>query len=95
VLLQHPIDDKNAITDCSAKKEGRGGVSVPDRAARRLVQIVAQMRTRPAADEVKQFAAPAMMESLSKRSRKTGLRGPERMECYDISNTREEAVGVW
>jgi excinuclease ABC subunit C len=46
--------------------------------------------------KVKQFAAPAVMESALKEiQEKLGLpRLPERMECYDISNIQgKEAVG--
>jgi len=99
LLLQHPIDDKNAITDwLRQKRKGAVAISVPRQGSKKeLVQIVAQNAEQGLQQmKVKQFAAPAMMESALKEiQEKLGLpRSPERMECYDISNIQgKEAVG--
>ncbi len=99
LLLQHPIDDKNAITDwLRQRRKGAVAISVPRQGSKKeLVQIVAQNAEQGLQQmKVKQFAAPAMMESALKEiQEKLGLpRSPERMECYDISNIQgKEAVG--
>ena len=99
LLLQYPIDDKEAIRDwLKQKRNGAVSISVPRQGSKKeLVQIVIQNAEQGLKQmKVKQFAAPAAMESALKEiQEKLGLpRPPERMECYDISNIQgKEAVG--
>jgi excinuclease ABC subunit C len=99
LLLQYPIDDKDAIRDwLKQKRNGVVAISVPRQGSKKeLVQIVIQNAGQGLKQmKVKQFAAPAVMESaLREIQEKLGLpRLPERMECYDISNIQgKEAVG--
>ena len=99
LLLQYPIDDKEAIRDwLKQKRSGPVAISVPRQGSKKeLVRIVVQNAEQGLKQmKVKQFAAPTMMESALKEiQEKLGLpRPPERMECYDISNIQgKEAVG--
>jgi excinuclease ABC subunit C len=99
LLLQYPIDDKDAIGDwLRQKRKGAVAISVPRQGSKKeLVQIVARNAEQGLQQmKVKQFAAPAVMElALKEIQEKLGLpRPPERMECYDISNIQgKEAVG--
>ena len=99
LLLQHPIDDKEAIRDwLKQKRNGPVTISIPRQGSKReLVQIVAQNAEQGLKQmKVKQLAAPQVMEAALKEiQEKLGLpRLPERMECYDISNIQgKEAVG--
>ena len=99
LLLQHPIDDKDAIRDwLRQKRNGLVVISVPRQGSKReLVQIVVQNAEQGLKQmKVKQFAVPQVMEFAMKEiQEKLGLpRPPERMECYDISNIQgKEAVG--
>lgn len=99
LLLQHPIDDKNAILDWLKQKKGKTvRVSVPRKGSKKqLIQIVAENATQGLKQiNIKQFAAPAVLESALKEiQEKLGLSGhPERIEGYDISNIQgKEAVG--
>jgi excinuclease ABC subunit C len=99
LLLQYPIDDKDAIRDwLRQKRKGVVAISVPRQGSKReLVQIVLQNAEQGLQQmRVKQFAAPAVMEvALKEIQEKLGLpRPPERLECYDISNIQgKEAVG--
>ncbi len=99
LLLQYPIDDKEAIRDwLKQKRNGPVTISIPRQGSKReLVQIVVQNAEQGLKQmKVKQFAAPQVMETALKEiQEKLGLpRLPERMECYDISNIQgKEAVG--
>ena len=99
LLLQHPIDDKDAIRDwLKQKRKGAVEISVPRRGNKKeLVQIVLQNAEQGLKQmKVKQFAAPAAMEAaLKELQEKLGLpHAPERVEGYDISNIQgKEAVG--
>ena len=99
LLLQHPIDDKDAIRDwLKHKRGGHVEISVPRQGSKKeLVQIVVQNAEQGLKQmKVKQFAAPAMLESALKEiQEKLGLpRPPERIEGYDISNIQgKESVG--
>ena len=99
LLLQYPIDDKNAIREwLKSKRDGAVNISVPGKGSKKqLVQIVAENAEQGLKQmKVKQFAAPAILESAMKEiQEKLGLsRLPERMEGYDISNIQgKEAVG--
>jgi excinuclease ABC subunit C len=99
LLLQYPIDDKNAIREwLRQKRNGAINISVPRKGSKKqLVQIVAENAEQGLKQiKVKQFAAPAVLESALKEiQEKLGLpRSPERMEGYDISNIQgKEAVG--
>jgi excinuclease ABC subunit C len=99
LLLQYPIDDKDAIGNwLKQKRSGPVTISVPKQGSKKeLVRIVVQNAEQGLKQmKVKQFAAPAMMESALKEiQEKLGLPcPPERMECYDISNIQgKEAVG--
>ena len=99
LLLQYPIDDKDAIQGwLKRKRDGPVEISVPRQGSKKeLVQIVIQNAEQGLKQmKVKQFAAPAMLESALKEiQEKLGLpRLPERIEGYDISNIQgKEAVG--
>ena len=99
LLLQYPIDDKDVIRDwLKQKRNGAVNISVPRKGSKKqLVQIVAENAEQGWKQmKVKQFAAPAILESALKEiQEKLGLpRPPERMEGYDISNIQgKEAVG--
>ena len=99
LLLQHPIDDKDAIRGwLKRKRDSPVEISVPRQGSKKeLVQIVIQNAEQGLKQmKVKQFAAPAMLESALKEiQEKLGLpRLPERIEGYDISNIQgKEAVG--
>ena len=99
LLLQYPIDDKDAIRDwLKQKRNGTVEISVPRQGNKKqLVQIVIENAEQGLRQmKVKQFAAPAMVESALKEiQEKLGLpRLPERIEGYDISNIQgKEAVG--
>ena len=80
------------------KETARLNISVPRQGNKKeLVQIVAENAEQGLKQmKVKQFAAPAAMESALKEiQEKLGLpRLPERIEGYDISNIQgKEAVG--
>ena len=99
LLLQYPIDDKDAIRGwLKLQRDGPVQISVPRQGSKKeLVQIVIQNAEQGLKQmKVKQFAAPAMLESALKEiQEKLGLpRLPERIEGYDISNIQgKEAVG--
>ena len=99
LLLQYPIDDKEAIRDwLKQKRDGSVEISVPRQGSKKeLVQIVIENAQQGLKQmKVKQFAAPALLESALKEiQEKLGLpRPPERIEGYDISNIQgKEAVG--
>ncbi len=99
LLLQYPIDDKNAILEWLRQKRGGAvNISVPRKGNKKqLVQIVIENAEQGLKQmKVKQFAAPALLESALKEiQEKLGLpRLPERIEGYDISNIQgKEAVG--
>ena len=99
MLLQHPIDDKEAIREwLKQKRKGTVEISVPRQGNKKeLVQIVLQNAEQGLKQmKVKQFAAPAAMEAaLKELQEKLGLQHlPERIEGYDISNIQgKEAVG--
>jgi excinuclease ABC subunit C len=99
LLLQYPIDDKNAIQEwLKQKRVGAVNISVPRKGSKKeLIQIVAENAEQGLKQmKVKQFAAPAVLESALKEiQEKLRLsRSPERVEGYDISNIRgKEAVG--
>ena len=99
ILLQYPIDDKDAIRGwLKLKRDGPVEISVPRRGSKKeLVQIVVQNAEQGLKQmKVKQFAAPVMLESALKEiQEQLGLpRLPERIEGYDISNIQgKEAVG--
>jgi excinuclease ABC subunit C len=99
LLLQHPIDDKEAIRDwLKQKRKGTVEISIPRQGnKKKLVQIVLQNAEQGLKQmKVKQFAAPAAMEAaLKELQEKLGLQHlPERIEGYDISNIQgKEAVG--
>ncbi len=92
VLVQHPVDDLEAIEEwLAAKRQARVRVHVPQRGEkRRLVQMVAEN----AAQGVEQLKAKqaevgdmqAAMEELQEALSLPAL--PRRIECYDISNTQ-------
>jgi excinuclease ABC subunit C len=99
LLLQHPIDDKDAIRDwLKQKRGGKVEISVPRQGSKKeLIQIVIQNAEQALKQmKVKQFAAPQVMEAaLQELQEKLGLPHlPERVEGYDISNIQgKEAVG--
>jgi excinuclease ABC subunit C len=99
LLLQYPIDDKDAIREwLRQKRNGAVNISVPRQGNKKqLIQIVAENAEQGLKQmKVKQFAAPMAMESAMKElQEKLGLsRPPERIEGYDISNIQgKEAVG--
>ena len=99
LLLQYPIDDNDAIRGwLKLKRDGPVEISIPRRGSKKeLVQIVVQNAEQGLKQmKVKQFAAPAVLESALKEiQEKLGLpRLPERIEGYDISNIQgKEAVG--
>ena len=99
LLLQYPIDDKEAIRNwLKQKRDGPVEISVPRQGSKKeLVQIVIENAEQGLKQmKVKQFAAPALVESALKEiQEKLGLpRPPERIEGYDISNIQgKEAVG--
>jgi excinuclease ABC subunit C len=99
ILLQYPIDDKDAIQDwLKQKRQGAVEISVPRQGSKKeLIQIVLQNAEQGLKQmKVKQFAAPLAMEAaLQELQEKLGLpRLPERVEGYDISNIQgKEAVG--
>ena len=77
LLLQYPIDDKNAIQEwLRQKRNGAVNISVPRKGSKKqLVQIVAENAEQGLKQmKVKQFAAPAVMESALKEiQEKLGL----------------------
>ncbi len=99
LLLQYPIDDKDAIRDwLRHKRNSAVNISVPRQGNKKqLIQVVAENAEQGLKQmKVKQFAAPMAMESaLRELQEKLGLPHlPERIEGYDISNIQgKEAVG--
>jgi len=99
LLLQYPIDDREAIQDwLHQKRNGAVNIIIPRKGNKKqLIQIVAENAEQGLKQmKVKQFAAPMAMESAMKELQdKLGLpRPPERIEGYDISNIQgKEAVG--
>jgi excinuclease ABC subunit C len=99
LLLQHPIDDKDAIRDwLKQKRSGKVDISVPRQGSKKeLIQIVVQNAEQGLKQmKVKQFAAPQVMEAALKelQEKLTLPHLPERVEGYDISNIQgKEAVG--
>lgn len=98
LLLQHPIDDENAIRELL--KQRRGGVvkiDVPTRGnKKRLVEIVTENARQGLQQmKLKQLAPLDVIEkALKEVQEKLNLPGsPERVEGYDISNIQgKEAV---
>ena len=90
ILLQHPLEDADAIREwLEHKRGGRVVLHVPQRGEkRRLVQMVAenaaqgleQLKVKQANDGDLPTAMEELQEALSLP------RPPRRIECYDISN---------
>lgn len=96
MLLQHPVDDREAIEGWLQDRRGsRVRIQVPSRGKKKqLVDIVAENAAQGLRQlKIKQIAsAPPLTEALAEIERELGLpRSPERMECYDISNTQGKA----
>ncbi len=99
ILLQHPIEDGEAIREWLRQKRG-GAVSavVPARGKRKqLLDVVNQNAQQYMQQEkIRQFAEPtAVRDALNEVQKTIGLaRAPARLEGYDISNIQgQEAVG--
>ena len=93
ILVQHPLEDAEAIQRWLQQKRGEGRVTihVPQRGEKRkLVQMVVenaaegleQLKVRQAESGDVQAAMVELQEALSLPSL------PRRVECYDISNIR-------
>ena len=90
ILLQHPLEDADAIQEwLEHKRGGRVVLHVPQRGEkRRLVQMVSenavqgleQLKVKQANDGDLPSAMEELQEALSLP------RSPRRIECYDISN---------
>ena len=99
LLLQFPIDDRNAITEwLRQKRNGAVILTVPQKGKKKeLVDIVAKNAEQGLQQEkIKQFAEPAALEeALAELQKVLGLsNSPTRLEGYDISNIQgKEAVG--
>ncbi|MDP2920361.1 MAG: excinuclease ABC subunit UvrC [Dehalococcoidia bacterium] len=99
LLLQHPIEDKEAILEWLKQKRGGAiDIGVPNRGLKKeLVDIVAKNAEQGLQQEkIKQFAEPAALEEALKEMQKALAlpRLPARLEGYDISNIQgKEAVG--
>lgn len=99
LLLQHDIEDKNAIQEWLKQKRGRSvSIIVPDRGnKKKLLQIVAENAAQGLQQmKIKQLAAPAVLDiALQEIQEKLDLSVlPVRLEGYDISNIQgKEAVG--
>jgi excinuclease ABC subunit C len=99
LLLQHAIEDKEAILEwLKQKRGGTVDIVVPSRGLKReLVDIVVKNAEQGLQQEkIKQFAEPAALEkALEEMQKALGLNHlPARLEGYDISNIQgKEAVG--
>ena len=99
ILVQHPIDEPDAIADwLREKRQGSVRVHVPQRGEkRRLVQMVAENAAQGLEQlRVKQMSdAAAMDTAMSELQEALSLPNlPRRIECYDISNIQgTNAVG--
>ena len=102
LLLQHPIDDKDAIRDwLRQKRNGPVAISVPRQGSKKeLVQIVAQNAEQGLKQmKVKQFAAPASDGiGVERNPGKTGAaavcRNGWNVMIFPISRGRKRS-GVW
>jgi excinuclease ABC subunit C len=98
ILLQHPIEDREAITAwLKQKRDGAVDILVPQKGKKKeLVEIVAKNAAQGMEQEkIKQFAEPSAIEDALKELQDLfGLsRSPARLEGYDISNIQgKEAV---
>ncbi|MEX1071712.1 MAG: excinuclease ABC subunit UvrC [Anaerolineales bacterium] len=98
VLLPHEVEEANVIRQWLSKRRGDGGVEIkiPHRGQKReLIQMAAEN----AADTLNALQAQwqadthRQTEALSEIQEALGLaQAPERIECYDISNTQGTAA---
>ena len=92
VLVQHAVHDADAIQWWLTRKRGTNvQVSVPQRGKkRRLVQMVAENAVQGLEQRrAKESVAGGMGGAMPELQEVLGLpRLPERIECYDISNTQ-------
>ena len=99
LLLQYPIDDKEAIAEwLRQKRNSVVAITVPQKGKKKeLMDIVARNAEEGLRQEkVRHFAEPAVLdEALKEMQKALGLpRAPARLEGYDISNIQgKEAVG--
>lgn len=99
LMLQHPIDDEEAIVEwLRQKRKGAVSIVVPQKGKKKeLVDIVAKNAEEGLRQEkIRHFAEPAVLDEALKEMQKfLGLpRPPARLEGYDISNIQgKEAVG--
>ena len=92
VLVQHPVHEADAIQRWLTAKRGTNvQVYVPERGKkRRLVQMVAENAVQGLEQRrAKESVAGGMESAMPELQEALGLpRLPERIECYDISNTQ-------
>jgi len=99
LLLQHPIDDRNAILEwLRQKRHGAVNITVPQKGKKKelLDTVVKNAEQNLQQEKIKQLAEPAVLEKAMNELQKTlGLpHFPARLEGYDISNIQgKEAVG--
>ncbi|MEX1071062.1 MAG: excinuclease ABC subunit UvrC [Anaerolineales bacterium] len=98
VLLPHEVEEANVIRQWLSKRRGDGGVEikVPRQGQQlELIQMAAENATETLNSLQAQWRADThrQTEALAEIQEALGLaRAPERIECYDISNTQGTAA---
>jgi excinuclease ABC subunit C len=98
VLLPHEVEEAQVIRQWLSKRRGNGGVEIkiPHRGQKRaLIKMAAENAAETLAALQTQWKADAhrQTEALAQIEEALGLpRAPQRIECYDISNTQGTAA---
>jgi excinuclease ABC subunit C len=98
VLLPQEVEEANVIRQWLSQRRGEGGVEIKiprSGPKRELIQMAAENATETLAAMQMQWQADShrQTEGLAQIQEALGLsRAPERIECYDISNTQGTAA---